>query len=121
MFYELMAISRVSDPLKANKEAVKIVSTIGKLILTNRGVIRNITNMGLKNLPKLIKKEQEKHFQGYHFMMGFDCSTKVQQELLRTLRRDPRILRANVTRNDMTDKLNSGTSFERAFQSVPRE
>lgn len=77
--------------------------------------------MGAKNLPNLIKREQEKHFQGYHFMMSFDCSTKVQQELLRTLRRDPRILRANIIKNDTSSVLNAGSSFERAFQSIPHE
>ncbi|CAH2349999.1 37S ribosomal protein Mrp17p, mitochondrial [[Candida] railenensis] len=121
MFYELMAIARISDPLKSNKEAVKIVSTVGKLILANRGIIRSITNMGAKNLPKILKKEQEKHFQGHYFMMGFDCSTKVQQELLRTLLRDPRILRANIMRNKTEKNLNTGVSFERAYKSTPRE
>lgn len=116
-----MAIARISDPLKTNKETVKIVSTLGRLILANRGVIRNITNMGPKNLPKLVRKDQERHFQGYHFMMSFDCSSKVQQELLRTLQRDPRVLRANIVKNDMNKGLNQGTSFERAYQSISKE
>ena len=52
--------------------------------------------------------------------MGFDVSSNVQQELLRTLRRDPRVLRANIIKEDMSRKLNTGTSFERAFSSTPK-
>lgn len=120
MYYELFAISRISDPLKANKEATKIVSTLGKLILNNRGIIRDITSMGAKPLTKIISKDQERHFQGYQFMMGFDVSSTVQQELLRTLRRDPRILRANIIKNDISSKLNAGTSFQRALNGAPK-
>ncbi|CUM46289.1 uncharacterized protein AC631_00100 [Debaryomyces fabryi] len=120
MYYELMAISRISDPLKTNKEATKIVSTLGKLILNNRGIIRDITSLGPRTLPKIVSKDQERHFQGYHFLMGFDVSSNVQQELLRTLRRDPRVLRANIIKQDMDRKLNTGTSFERAFSSTPK-
>lgn len=120
MYYELFAISRITDPLKTNKEAVKIVGTLGKLILNNRGIIRGITCIGPKTLPKIISKDQERHFQGYHFMMGFDCSSAVQQELLRTLRRDPRVLRSNIIRQDMTRKLNVGASFERALNSTQK-
>ncbi|KAM9899910.1 hypothetical protein OXX69_009289, partial [Metschnikowia pulcherrima] len=65
MFYELFAIARIQDPIHVNKEAVKIASTVGKLILNNRGVIRQITSLGPKPLPKIISKDQERHFQGY--------------------------------------------------------
>lgn len=120
MYYELMAISRISDPLKSNKEASRIASTIGRLILNNRGVIRDITSLGPRYLPKIVSKDQERHFQGYHFILGFDVSTNVQQELLRTLRRDPRILRANIIKQNMDKKLDVGTSFQRAYNSTPK-
>lgn len=119
MYYELFAIARISDPLLASKEASKIASTVGKLILNNRGVIRDITSLGPKPLPKIMSKEQERHFQGYHFIMGFDSSPAVQHELLRTLRRDPRILRSTIIKNDMNKKLNVGTTFQRVFEHVP--
>lgn len=118
MYYELFAIARISDPLMANKEATKIASTVGKLILNNRGVIRDITSLGPKPLPKIISKDQERHFQGYQFMMGFDTSSAVQQELLRTIRRDPRILRSSIIKNDMSKKLNIATTFQRVFDKV---
>lgn len=120
MLYELFAISRISDPLKTNKEATKIASTIGKLILNNRGIIRDITSLGAKNLPKIISKDQERHFQGYHFLMSFDVSSNVQAELLRTLRRDPRILRCNIIKHDLSEKLNAKPSFETALNSIPK-
>lgn len=121
MYYELMAISRILDPQQMAKEAKKIVSTIGKLILNNRGVIRDVTSMGPRVLPKVISKDQERHFQGYHFLMGFDVSSSVQQELLRTLRRDPRVLRANIIRHDLANKLSPGTSYQRAYNSIPKQ
>lgn len=116
--YELFAIARINDPLHVNKEAAKIAHTVGKLILNNRGVIRSITSLGPKPLPKVISKDQERHFQGYQFVISFDSSAAVQSELARTMRRDPRILRTSIIKNDLARKLNVGTSFERAFLKV---
>ncbi|PVH16195.1 ribosomal protein S6 [Candidozyma duobushaemuli] len=118
MLYELFAIARINDPLLVNKEAAKIAHTIGKLIINNRGVVRSITSLGPKPLPKVLSKDQERHFQGYHFVMTFDSSAAVQAELLRTMRRDPRILRTSVVKNDLGRSLNAGSSFERAFNKV---
>lgn len=118
MLYELFAVARINDPLHVNKEAANIAHTIGKLILNNRGVVRSITSLGPKPLPKVLSKDQERHFQGYHFVMSFDSSAAVQAELLRTMRRDPRILRTLVVKNDLSTLLNAGSSFERAFNKV---
>lgn len=115
MYYELFAIARITDPLHVTKEATKIASTVGKLILNNRGIIRDITSLGAKPLPKIISKEQERHFQGYHFLMGFDSSSKVQAQLLRTLRKDPRILRASIIKHDLRKSLNPGTSIDQTL------
>lgn len=121
MYYELFAIARITDPVKTSKEAIKIVSTIGKLILNNRGVIRDITSLGARPLPKIMSKEQERHFQGHHFLMGFDVSANVQAQLLRTLRNDPRILRANIMKQDMSKKLSPGTSIQQALNAVQHQ
>ncbi|EGV63458.1 mitochondrial ribosomal small subunit component [Yamadazyma tenuis] len=111
MYYELMAVARITDGINKHKEAMKIASTVGKLILNNRGVIRDITSMGPKFLPKIISKNQERHFEGYHFLMGFDVSSTVQQELLRTLRKDPRVLRASIIKRNTHRNLNPGPTF----------
>ncbi|QWW24634.1 hypothetical protein CA7LBN_003491 [Candidozyma auris] len=103
MLYELFAIARINDPLHVNKEAAKIAHTVGKLILNNRGVIRSITSLGPKPLPKVISKDQERHFQGYQFVISFDSSAAVQ---------------TSIIKNDLARKLNVGTSFERAFSKV---
>ncbi|EER30809.1 mitochondrial 40S ribosomal protein MRP17 [Candida tropicalis MYA-3404] len=120
MYYELFAIARITDPLNVSREASKIASTVGKLILNNRGVIRDISSLGARPLPKIISKEQERHFQGYHFIMGFDCSPNVQTQLLRTLRRDPRILRSSIMKHDLTKNLNPGTSIEQALSATSK-
>ncbi|KAK6462927.1 ribosomal protein S6 [Scheffersomyces coipomensis] len=118
MYYELFAITRITDPVNVSKEAQKIVSTIGKLILNNRGIIRDITSLGSRPLPKIISKEQERHFQGYHFLLGFDVSSNVQAQLLRTLRNDPRILRANIKKIETKIDLNPGTTIQQASVGV---
>lgn len=118
MYYELFAITRIHDPVAMSREASKVASTVGKLILNNRGLVRNITSLGPRPLPKIMTKDREQHFQGFHFVMGFDSSSAVQQELVRTLRRDPRILRCSVVKIDLAKKLNASTSYEKVFNSV---
>lgn len=118
MYYELFAIVRIQDPSVIQKEASKVAATIGRLILNNRGLVRKITSLGPKPLPKVITKDTEQHFQGYNFVMAFDSSSAVQQELFRTLRRDPRILRSTITKIDMKKNLNATSSFENVFKSI---
>ncbi|CAY71226.1 Hypothetical protein PAS_c131_0014 [Komagataella phaffii GS115] len=78
MLYELVGITRVirTSP--------------------NEDVKAEINPMGIKFLPKIMTKTQEKHYKGNHFMLLFDSSPTVQSEILRTLRNDPRVVRANV-------------------------
>lgn len=118
MYYELFAIARIQDPVAMSKEATKVASTVGRLILNNRGLVRNITSLGPRPLPKIITKDREQHFQGYNFVMAFDSSSAVQQELFRTLRRDPRILRCSIIKIDLSKKLNASTSHEKVFNSI---
>ncbi|KAG7663512.1 MRP17 [[Candida] subhashii] len=120
MYYELLAIARITDPANVSKEATRIASTVGRLILNNRGVIREITSIGAKPLPRIMKKEQERHFQGYHFLIGFDSSGGVQSQLLRTLRNDPRVLRAIIKKHDITSAMNPGNSVHQALNSIPK-
>lgn len=114
MLYELVSVVRVTNPLAANVEAKELATTIGKLIIQNRGVVRRILPVGNKLLPKIIKKDQEQHFQGYHFLMLFDSSAAVQSEILRTLKRDPRVIRSAIVKMDTTKQLDVASSIERA-------
>ncbi|SCW04455.1 LAFE_0H13894g1_1 [Lachancea fermentati] len=114
MLYELVSVVRVINPLSANSEAKELATTIGKLIIQNRGVIRRIIPMGNKLLPKIVKKDQEQHFQGYHFLMMFDASAAVQSEILRTLKRDPRVIRSSIVRMNNKKQLDVASSIERA-------
>lgn len=69
--------------------------------------------MGNETLPKIMRKDQERHFQGHRFLMLFDSSAAVQSEILRTLKADPRIIRSYVQR--VNDKnLDPGSSLDRA-------
>ncbi|AMD18904.1 HBR003Wp [Eremothecium sinecaudum] len=114
MLYELVSIVRVVNPLAANQEAKEIATSIGKLIIQNRGVIRRVIPMGNKQLPGIIKKDQEQHFQAYHFLMMFDSSASVQSEILRTLRTDPRVIRSSIIRVNDKKRLDVASSVEKA-------
>ncbi|SCU94795.1 LADA_0G11320g1_1 [Lachancea dasiensis] len=114
MLYELVSVVRVVNPLAANAEAKELATTIGKLIIQNRGVVRRLLPIGNKLLPKIIKKDQEQHFQGYHFLMLFDSSAAVQSEILRTLKRDPRVIRSSIIKMDTAKQLDVASSIERA-------
>ncbi|SCU92185.1 LAFA_0F08614g1_1 [Lachancea sp. 'fantastica'] len=114
MLYELVSVVRVVNPLAANAEAKELATTIGKLIIQNRGVVRRILPIGNKLLPKITKKDQEQHFQGYHFLMLFDASAPVQSEILRTLKKDPRVIRSSIVKMDTSKQLDVASSIERA-------
>lgn len=114
MLYELVGIVRVMNPLAANAEAKDLATTIGKLVIQNRGVVRKIVPLGSKLLPKIMKKDQEKHFQGYHFLMMFDSSASVQSEILRTLKNDPRVIRSSIAKTNTSKQLDVASSVERA-------
>lgn len=114
MLYELVGIVRVLSPSVPSKEAKDLVTTIGKLVIQNRGVVRKILPMGNKLLPKIMKKDQEQHFQGYHFLMLFDSSAAVQSEILRTLKNDPRVIRSSIVRVKNDKQLDVASSLERS-------
>lgn len=118
MLYELIAIARVSNPLERHAEAKALASTIGKLVINNKGVVRQIASLGCRPLPKIMTKAGEKHFQGSQFLMLFDSSSAVQREIIRSLKNDPRVIRVNLLRvNDKVD-LNPGSSYSRAVQAM---
>lgn len=114
MLYELVGIVRVRSPSAPNKEAKDLVATIGKLVIQNRGVVRKILPMGNKLLPKIMKKDQEQHFQGYHFLMLFDSSAAVQSEILRTLKNDPRVIRSSIIKVKNDKQADMASSVERS-------
>lgn len=70
--------------------------------------------MGSKLLPKIMRKDQEQHFQGYHFLMLFDSSAAVQSEILRTLKNDPRVIRSSIVRVNNDKQLDVASSLERS-------
>ncbi|QLG72664.1 hypothetical protein HG535_0D03720 [Zygotorulaspora mrakii] len=114
MLYELVSIVRVVNPTSANKEAKELATTIGKLVIQNRGVVRRILPMGNKLLPRILKKDQEQHFQGFHFLMLFDSSAAVQSEILRTLKNDPRVIRSSIVKVKTNKQLDIASSVEKS-------
>ncbi|GMM53606.1 mitochondrial 37S ribosomal protein YmS16 [Maudiozyma humilis] len=115
MLYELVGIVRTLNRTAPATEAKELLTTIGKLVLNNRGVIRKIVPMGQRQLPKIMKKDQEQHINGYHFLMLFDSSASVQSEILRTLKKDPRVIRSSIVKVDMDKRLNTPSSLHKAM------
>ncbi|EHK46698.1 phytoene synthetase/ ribosomal protein S6 [Trichoderma atroviride IMI 206040] len=90
MLYELIAIVRPGSLT----EVKEIAQTVGSLVLKNGGVIRGLSNWGVFSLPKPISIHQMKHTHGHYFVMRYDSSTKVHQDVRSTLRLEPRMIRA---------------------------
>ncbi|GMM28605.1 mitochondrial 37S ribosomal protein YmS16 [Martiniozyma asiatica (nom. inval.)] len=114
MLYELAVIARVSSPTQKLFEAQNIASTVGKLVINNKGVVREIVNLGVRPLPKIMKTATERHFEGSHFLMLFDSSEGVQKEIMRSLKNDPRVIRTNLLRKKDWD-VSSYKEAVRAF------
>ncbi|KAK2745254.1 hypothetical protein FQN57_003949 [Myotisia sp. PD_48] len=98
MLYELIAVVR-----QGSIEEVKdIARTAGLQVLRSGGVVRGYTNWGTFTLPRPITKHQVKAKAGHHFIMRFDSSAAVQQEIGRTLSLDPRMIRFSVVKMGST-------------------
>ncbi|EFZ02859.2 phytoene synthetase/ ribosomal protein S6 [Metarhizium robertsii ARSEF 23] len=90
MLYELIAIVRPGNL----GEVKEIAQTVGSLVLRNGGVVRGLDNWGIFSLPKPISVHQMKHTHGHYFVMRYDSSTKVHQDVRTTLRLEPRMIRS---------------------------
>ncbi|CAI4046450.1 hypothetical protein SUVZ_11G2110 [Saccharomyces uvarum] len=115
MLYELIGLVRIANSNAPKLEAKELSTTIGKLIIQNRGVVRDIIPMGIRYLPKIMKKDQEKHFRAYHFLMLFDSSAAVQSEILRTLKKDPRVIRSSIVKTSTDKQLDVASSLHRSL------
>ncbi|KAK4186647.1 ribosomal protein S6 [Podospora australis] len=95
MLYETIGIIRhVPNNLPEVKE---IVLTVGRTILQEGGVIRDLRNWGVFSLPRTVSKIQQQHTKGHWFIMRYDCSSKTNETIRSALAVDPRVIRhANV-------------------------
>ncbi|KHO01215.1 37S ribosomal protein Mrp17 [Metarhizium album ARSEF 1941] len=90
MLYELIAIVRPGNL----GEVKEIAQTVGSLVLRNGGVVRGLDNWGVFSLPKPVSVHQMKHTHGHYFVLRYDSSTKVHQDVRTTLRLEPRMIRS---------------------------
>ncbi|KAL8825172.1 MAG: hypothetical protein Q9170_007902, partial [Blastenia crenularia] len=82
-----------------------IAQKAGTLLLQNGGVIRSLTNWGPFLLTKPVRKHQQKHDSGHHFVLRFDSSPQVQEKVRKAIAIDPRMIRCGVVRMVGGDKL----------------
>lgn len=87
--YELIAIVRPGNLA----EVKEIARTTGSLILRNGGTIRGLKNWGVWSLPKKTRKHQAQYTDGHYFIMRYDASSKIQDDVRKTLGLDPRMIK----------------------------
>ncbi|KAK9453645.1 hypothetical protein V1511DRAFT_504099 [Dipodascopsis uninucleata] len=92
MLYELVGIARVNSM----REVRDIVRTMGLVIIRTGGVVRRMDWLGEQYLPSVIGKHQQLHIAGHHFSILFDSSPKVQNDVYKLLKIDPRMLRVSM-------------------------
>ncbi|KAI4153405.1 MAG: hypothetical protein L6R39_001585 [Caloplaca ligustica] len=83
----------------------RIARKAGTLLLQNGGVIRSLTNWGPFLLTKAVRKHQQKHDSGHHFILRFDASPEVQAKVRKAIAIDPRMIRCGVVKMVGGDKL----------------
>jgi small subunit ribosomal protein S6 len=71
----------------------RIARTTGALILNSGGTIRGIKNWGIFSLPKRTRKHQAQYTDGHYFIMRYDSSSKIQDDVRKTLGLDPRMIK----------------------------
>ncbi|KAL8680378.1 MAG: hypothetical protein Q9186_003407 [Xanthomendoza sp. 1 TL-2023] len=101
MLYEMIAVVRPGNIA----EVKEIAHKAGTLLLQNGGVIRSLTNWGPFLLTKPVKKHQQKHDSGHHFVLRFDASPTVQETVRKAIAIDPRMIRCGVVRMVGGEKL----------------
>ena len=67
-------------------------------MLTQRGVIRSLSNWGVYLLPKPVSKNQIRYATAHHFVMRFDCAPSTQEAVKNMLGLDPRMLKFGVVK-----------------------
>lgn len=72
---------------------LRIARTTGALILNSGGTIRGIKNWGIFSLPKRTRKHQAQYTDGHYFIMRYDASSKIQDDVRKTLGLDPRMIK----------------------------
>ena len=72
----------------------RIVLAAGQLILRQGGVIRDLSNWGVFHLPRAISLNQSRYAKGHYFVIRYDSGIRTHQDLMQTLRIDPRVIRS---------------------------
>ncbi|KAM3443762.1 hypothetical protein NHJ13734_001764 [Beauveria thailandica] len=90
MLYELIAVVRPGNVT----DVKEIAKTVGSTILRNGGVIRGLANWGVFSLPKPVSVRQMKHHHGHYFVVRYDASAKLHNEVRDFMRLEPRMIRA---------------------------
>src|ERR1700676_28822 len=95
--------------------SLRIVRTAGSLILKSGGTIRGIKNWGVFSLPKRTRKHQAQHDNGHYFIMRYDASSQIQDDVRKTLGLDPRMIKFSSV------KMGDGTleSLSKIGGSIP--
>ncbi|KAI9137689.1 ribosomal protein S6 [Paraphysoderma sedebokerense] len=90
--YELVCIAR-----KLDKEPFKqLVKKTALAVMNRGGVVRNLENLGVNNLPYRMKRHQEFFNEGRYFTVRFDASPAIVETVSKEMYHDSRVIRYNV-------------------------
>ncbi|KAJ3273007.1 28S ribosomal protein S6, mitochondrial [Terramyces sp. JEL0728] len=104
MLYELLLIAKSNTTrdipkLTAQNEQLKSLLTFcAKHVLDSNGVVREITNLGQKQLPYRMKRHQEIFDQGQYFSMKFDSSAQTMFNLKKALNLNETVIRNSIVK-----------------------
>lgn len=87
-----------------------VATTTGNLVLQHNGVIRNLINWGIFDLPHPKLAHQVTHYKGHYFHLTFDAGVPCTTEIKRTLKLNPHMINFGIVK--LGDKL-GGNSNER--------
>jgi small subunit ribosomal protein S6 len=74
-------------------------------VIQNAGVVRGITNWGPFSLPRMgVRANQATHSVGHYFVIRFDSSPKVQDDIRKMMKIDPRVIRCGLVKIKPTKK-----------------
>lgn len=80
------------------EHAKEISATMGRLVISNGGVVTEMQYWGAHQLPYAVRKYGHTHKEGHYVLERFWTSPAVQSEMKKFLDGDSRVLRGTIIR-----------------------
>ncbi|KAI8897054.1 hypothetical protein BC833DRAFT_595159 [Globomyces pollinis-pini] len=103
--YELLMITKklatkTTQDLIQNRSNNAVQKSLLKycatFVLDHKGVVRELSSLGNRELPYRMKSHQEIHSYGWYLTMKFDSSPKIMSELSKSLKLNEHVIRHSI-------------------------